>query len=197
MRSRTSVLTSSLAFLYFVGIVGRSALAMEETPASSMNLQHYNNMLSPMAFDDTVPEKRAYTYVSEYKRLPVYNFGIGKRWIDTNDNKRGRDYSFGLGKRRQYSFGLGKRNDNTDYPLRLNLDYLPVDNPAFHSQENTDDFLEEKRGRQPYSFGLGKRAVHYSGGQPLGSKRPNDMLSQRYHFGLGKRMSEDEEESSQ
>lgn len=87
MRSRTSVLTSSLAFLYFVGIVGRSALAMEETPASSMNLQHYNNMLSSMAFDDTVPEKRAYTYVSEYKRLPVYNFGIGKRWIDTNDNK--------------------------------------------------------------------------------------------------------------
>lgn len=111
--------------------------------------------------------------------------------------QRGRDYSFGLGKRRQYSFGLGKRNDNADYPLRLNLDYLPVDNPAFHSQENTDDFLEEKRGRQPYSFGLGKRAVHYSGGQPLGSKRPNDMLSQRYHFGLGKRMSEDEEESSQ
>lgn len=52
-----------------------------------MNLQHYNNMLNPMAFDDTVPEKRAYTYVSEYKRLPVYNFGIGKRWIDTNDNK--------------------------------------------------------------------------------------------------------------
>lgn len=154
-------------------------------------------MLNPMVFDDTMPEKRAYTYVSEYKRLPVYNFGIGKRWIDTNDNKRGRDYSFGLGKRRQYSFGLGKRNDNADYPLRLNLDYLPVDNPTFHSQENTDDFLEEKRGRQPYSFGLGKRAVHYSGGQPLGSKRPNDMLSQRYHFGLGKRMSEDEEESSQ
>ena len=87
MRSRTSVLTSSLAFLYFFGIVGRSALAMEETPASSMNLQHYNNMLNPMAFDDTMPEKRAYTYVSEYKRLPVYNFGIGKRWIDTNDNK--------------------------------------------------------------------------------------------------------------
>ena len=25
-----------------------------------------------------LPEKRAYTYVSEYKRLPVYNFGIGK-----------------------------------------------------------------------------------------------------------------------
>lgn len=111
--------------------------------------------------------------------------------------QRGRDYSFGLGKRRQYNFGLGKRNDNTDYPLRLNLDYLPVDNPAFHSQENTDDFLEEKRGRQPYSFGLGKRAVHYSGGQPLGSKRPNDMLSQRYHFGLGKRMPEDEEDSPQ
>lgn len=111
--------------------------------------------------------------------------------------QRGREYSFGLGKRRQYSFGLGKRNDNADYPVRLNLDYLPMDNLAsYYAQENLDDLLEEKRGK-PYSFGLGKRAVHASGGQPIGSKRPNDLLSQRYHFGLGKRMPEDEEDSSQ
>lgn len=196
MKIRTGLLTSSVAFLYLIGIVERPVLAMEEAPPYSMNLHDYNTMLNPMEFDDSVPEKRAYTYVSEYKRLPVYNFGIGKRWIDTNDNKRGRDYSFGLGKRRQYSFGLGKRNDNSDYPVRLNMDYLPVDNLAYHSQENLDDLLEAKRSR-PYSFGLGKRAAHPNNGQPTGPKRPNDLMSQRYHFGLGKRMPEDEEDSPQ
>ncbi|XP_017756762.1 PREDICTED: allatostatins [Eufriesea mexicana] len=193
MRTRTGVLTSCVAFLYLVGIVGKSVLAIEETPASPMN---YNSMLNSMGFDEPVPEKRAYTYVSEYKRLPVYNFGIGKRWIDTSDNKRGREYSFGLGKRtRQYSFGLGKR-DNLDYPARLSLDYFP-DSLASHSQETMDDFHEEKRGRQPYSFGLGKRAVHFNAGQPVGSPKMPNLLTQRYHFGLGKRMPEDEEDSLQ
>ncbi|KAK1130901.1 hypothetical protein K0M31_017205 [Melipona bicolor] len=196
MRIGPSLLTTSLSLLYLIGVAEKTVLAIEESPASPMNLQHYNTMLNSMGFDDPLPEKKAYTYVSEYKRLPVYNFGIGKRWVDANDNKRGREYSFGLGKRRQYSFGLGKRNDNADYPVRLNLDYLPVDNLAYYTQENLDDFLEEKRGK-PYSFGLGKRAAHANGGQPIGSKRPNDLLSQRYHFGLGKRMPEDEEDSLQ
>lgn len=62
---------------------------MEEAPPYSTNLHDYNAMLNSMEFDDSVPDKRAYTYVSEYKRLPVYNFGIGKRWIDTSDNKVG------------------------------------------------------------------------------------------------------------
>lgn len=112
--------------------------------------------------------------------------------------QRGREYSFGLGKRtKQYSFGLGKRNENLDYPARLSLDYFP-DSLASHSQETMDDFHEEKRGRQPYSFGLGKRAVHLSAGQPIGSaKLPNNLLPQIYHFGLGKRMPEDEEDSLQ
>lgn len=196
MRIGPSLLTTSLSLLYLIGVAEKTVLAIEESPASPMNLQHYNTMLNSMGFDDPLPEKRAYTYVSEYKRLPVYNFGIGKRWVDANDNKRGREYSFGLGKRRQYSFGLGKRNDNTDYPVRLNLDYLPVDNLAYYTQENLDDFLEEKRGK-PYGFGLGKRTLHANGGQPIGSKRPNDLLNQRYHFGLGKRMPEDEEDSLQ
>lgn len=109
--------------------------------------------------------------------------------------QRGRQYSFGLGKRtRQYSFGLGKRNDNPDYPIRMNLDYVPL---AFHSQENVDDMFEDKRAVQPYSFGLGKRAAHAAtSGEPVGNgKRPNDMFSQRYHFGLGKKMFEDDEDS--
>lgn len=87
MRTRTSLITSSVAFVCVVGVVGKSAVAMEETPSSSLNLQHYNAMLNSMGFDEPAPEKRAYTYVSEYKRLPVYNFGIGKRWIDNSDDK--------------------------------------------------------------------------------------------------------------
>lgn len=198
METRTSLITTSVAVLYVVGMVGMSVAAVEETPASSMNVQPYNTILNSVGFDDPIPDKRAYTYVSEYKRLPVYNFGIGKRWADNSDDKRGRPYSFGLGKRlKQYSFGLGKRSD-TDYPMRLNFDYLPVDGLTLHSQENVDDFLEEKRNRQPYSFGLGKRGVHYASGQSVATgKRPNDVFSQRYHFGLGKRMSEDEDESMQ
>lgn len=188
MKSTTGLLTSSVALLCVMGVI-KSTFAMEETPSSSMNLQHYNSVLNSMGLDEPVPEKRAYTYVSEFKRLPVYNFGIGKRFVDGGDNKRGREYSFGLGKRtRQYNFGLGKRSENADYPLLLNMDY-PADVPL---QEN--DFFEEKRGRQPYSFGLGKRAAHYGPGQS--GKRLSD-LSQRYHFGLGKRMLDEEEDSLQ
>lgn len=87
MRSKTSLITSSVAFVCMVGVVGRSAAAMEETPGSSLNLQHYNSMLNSAGLDEPFPEKRAYTYVSEYKRLPVYNFGIGKRWVDNSDDK--------------------------------------------------------------------------------------------------------------
>lgn len=87
MKSRMSLITSSVAFVCVMGVVGQSATAMEETPSSSLNLQHYNTMLNSMGFDEPIPEKRAYTYVSEYKRLPVYNFGLGKRWVDNNDDK--------------------------------------------------------------------------------------------------------------
>ena len=87
MRIGPSLLTTSLSLLYLIGVAEKTVLAIEESPASPMNLQHYNTMLNSMGFDDPMPEKRAYTYVSEYKRLPVYNFGIGKRWVDANDNK--------------------------------------------------------------------------------------------------------------
>lgn len=196
MRSKTSLLTSSVAFVCVVSVVSKPAAAMDETPASSLNLQHYNS-LDSIGYDDALPAKRAYTYVSEYKRLPVYNFGIGKRWSDNGDDKRGRQYSFGLGKRtRQYSFGLGKRNENPDYPLRMNLDYIPVGS-VFRSQKNLDDVFEDKRAVQPYSFGLGKRAVHVSAsGEAVGKgNRPSDLFNQRYDFGLGKRLSEDDEDS--
>ena len=68
--------------------------------------------------------KRAYSYVSEFKRLPVYNFGLGKR------NKM---YGFGLGKRdgRMYSFGLGKR----DYDYYGEED---EDDPCYRESKHND-----------------------------------------------------------
>jgi hypothetical protein len=120
--------------------------------------------------------KRAYSYVSEYKRLPVYNFGLGKR---------SKIYGFGLGKRsgadgRLYSFGLGKRDFD---------DYTEEDEDE--DQMNTDEEFEdpdldlmEKRDRL-YSFGLGKRARPYSFG--LGKRSPSSGIQRLYGFGLGKR----------
>jgi hypothetical protein len=117
--------------------------------------------------------KRAYSYVSEYKRLPVYNFGLGKR---------SKMYGFGLGKRaeadgRLYSFGLGKR----DYE-----DYAQEDESGDDDEEIDDpdmDFMD-KRDRL-YSFGLGKRAKPYSFG--IGKRSPSSKILKLYGFGLGKK----------
>lgn len=195
MKATFSLIPSRILLFYAMGVLWRSALAMEQLSSSLQN-EHLGSALNGMTLEDPA-EKRAYTYVSEYKRLPVYNFGIGKRWAESTDDKRGRQYSFGLGKRtRPYSFGLGKRNEQQDYnPLRLNIDY-PIDGfEGPHSREESlDDFLENKRSRQPYSFGLGKRAWNLAPGETIGTgKRPNDLLSQRYHFGLGKRVPEEED----
>jgi hypothetical protein len=98
-------------------------------------------------------DKRAY-YVSEYKRLPVYNFGLGKRSPEPAAN---RYYAFGLGKRergagsRQYSFGLGKRPNNL-YSFGLgkrSMEYNAPDNAvSFLYLLKMDSFffiLEKKR----------------------------------------------------
>jgi hypothetical protein len=117
--------------------------------------------------------KRAYSYVSEYKRLPVYNFGLGKR---------SKMYGFGLGKRagadgRLYSFGLGKR----DYE-----DYAQEDESEDEDEEIEDpdmDFMDKRE--RLYSFGLGKRARPYSFG--IGKRSPSSGILRLYGFGLGKR----------
>lgn len=199
MEIRKSTVASRMILLCFLAVLSQSgARAMKEQPPppaeEAFENQHLNPIFSAMDLEDPA-EKRAYTYVSEYKRLPLYNFGIGKRWIDTDEDKRAHQYSFGLGKRtRPYSFGLGKRSDRQEFnPLRTNYDYPNTD--GLHSREETfDDFLEEKRGRQPYSFGLGKRALNPASSDTIGAgKRPNDMFSQRYHFGLGKRSINEED----
>ncbi|XP_030376183.1 allatostatin-A [Scaptodrosophila lebanonensis] len=79
--------------------------------------------------------RRAYMYTNGgagMKRLPVYNFGLGKR---------SRPYSFGLGKRTEYDYDEGSEYNNA----------AAFDAPASY-------MADEKRNR-PYSFGLGKRGI--------------------------------------
>ncbi|EFN80332.1 Allatostatins [Harpegnathos saltator] len=175
--------------LCLLSVVGESTAAMEDMPSSSLHMPRLNPLLNHVEYEEP-SEKRSYAYVSEYKRLPLYNFGIGKRWVDDNEDKRTRPFSFGIGKRlRDYRFGIGKRNSHP-----LNLDYLPADNlEAYHSREdNADDLMEEKRSNQPFSFGIGKRGWKLAGAT---ARRPNAdvVAAPRYLLSLGKGIGEDEE----
>ncbi|KAG7187992.1 hypothetical protein KM043_013948 [Ampulex compressa] len=186
-RTRMLVLVTLLVSL---ATVGQTGAALNDPVASSRLQAYYTRPLSSLVsrFDEPT-EKRAYTYVSEYKRLPVYNFGIGKRWLDNGEDKRSRRYSFGIGKRtRPYNFGLGKRNEG---PAEYQLDYPPVDWLRRSREEVLNEkTFEDKRSRQPYyNFGLGKRNWHSPDGESFGTgKGPSDNgLLHRYYFGLGKR----------
>jgi len=69
---------------YLLSVVGRSAVAIEEAPSSSLHIQRLHPLLNNMEYNEE-PMKKA--YIAEYKRLPLYTFGIGKRWIDNNEDK--------------------------------------------------------------------------------------------------------------
>lgn len=129
-----------------------------------------NNLLgSELDYDKRLYDfglgKRAYSYVSEYKRLPVYNFGLGKR-------------------SQRYDFGLGKRFDSDEDE---NLDeyedyqYGDEEDPKIPETELYIDDDMQSLDKRPklYSFGLGKRLPKYEFG--LGKR------AERYDFGLGKR----------
>lgn len=156
-----------------------------------MHISRLNPLTSNLEYDEP-SEKRAYAYISEYKRLPLYNFGIGKRWTDNSDDKRTRPFSFGIGKRlRDYRFGIGKRNNAGYRPL--GMDYFSVDNmEGYHSREdNLEDFIDDKRGGKLFSFGIGKRGWKLDEAAVSG-RRPNDVVASKYLLGLGKGLGEDE-----
>lgn len=98
------------------GVASEGSTEVSAGVASDAAADHQQQQQHEEAAEWQLPtlDKRAY-YVSEYKRLPVYNFGLGKRSPEPAAN---RYYAFGLGKRergagsRQYSFGLGKRPNN-------------------------------------------------------------------------------------
>ncbi|XP_043468696.1 allatostatins [Leptopilina heterotoma] len=96
-----------------------------------------------------LPMKR-YTYVSEYKRLPLYNFGIGKR---------SRPYEFGVGRRsKTYGFGVGKRFNYDDQ----SMDYLSDASYDPSLNDFEDGQPQYKRSPQRFSFGVGKRSSESS-----------------------------------
>ncbi|XP_050445536.1 allatostatin A [Cataglyphis hispanica] len=193
MKSKTSLIALKIIMFYLLSVVGRSTAAVEEAPSSSLHIPRLNPLSSSSEGYDKPSEKRAYAYISEYKRLPLYNFGIGKRWIDNSEDKRTRPFSFGIGKRlRDYRFGIGKRNNGY---RPLSMDYFSVDNmEGYHSREdNLDDFIDDKRGGQPFSFGIGKRDWKLATGEiAVSGRRPNDVIGPKYLLSLGKELSEDE-----
>lgn len=107
--------------------------------------------------------------------------------------QRTRPFSFGIGKRlRDYRFGIGKRNNGY---RPLGMDYFSVDNmEGFHSREDTlDDFIDDKRGGQPFSFGIGKRGWKLPKSEmAVSGRRLNDVVDPKYLLGLGKGLSENE-----
>ncbi|KAL6265611.1 hypothetical protein P5V15_002405 [Pogonomyrmex californicus] len=190
MGSRTSLISMRIIMFYLLSVVGRSTAAIEEASSSSLHIPRLHPLLNNLEYEE--PEKKA--YIAEYKRLPFYNFGIGKRWIDNNENKKSRQFSFGIGKRlRDYSFGIGKRNNGY---RPLSLDYFPADNmEGYHSREdNSNDFMEDKRGGQRFGFGIGKRAWRLAAEETaIPGRRLNDAIGPRYLLSLSKELDEDED----
>jgi len=84
-----------------------------------------------------------------------------------------------LGKRPKelYSFGIGKRSISEQELERMMLETQAKDEAQLHN--NNENGVPSSDKRDPYAFGLGKRANEYSFG--LGRKRDP------YAFGLGKR----------
>lgn len=142
--------------------------ALEENSLNSQD-EKSTNLESELDFDKRLYDfglgKRAYSYVSEYKRLPVYNFGLGKR-------------------AQRYDFGLGKRFDEEeDDSIDEYDDYQYGDDEDTKIPETElyldDDMQSLDKRPKLYSFGLGKRLPKYEFG--LGKR------AERYDFGLGKR----------
>lgn len=128
------------------------------------------NLESELDFDKRLYDfglgKRAYSYVSEYKRLPVYNFGLGKR---------AQRYDFGLGKRFDDEEDEEILDEYEDYPYGGDDDTKIPETELYQD----DDMQSLDKRQKLYSFGLGKRLPKYEFG--LGKR------AERYDFGLGKR----------
>lgn len=75
------------------------------------------------------------------------------------------------------------------------MDYFSIDNmEGFHSRENNlDDFIDDKRGGQPFSFGIGKRGWKLPKDEIVFARRLNDNVGPKYLLRLGKGLSESED----
>ncbi|XP_011161777.1 allatostatin A [Solenopsis invicta] len=184
MKSRTSLITIRIIIFYLLSVVGQSTAAIQETSSSSLHIPRFHPLLNNLEFEE--PEKKS--YIAEYKRLPLYNFGIGKR-MNSDEDKRNRQFSFGIGKRlRDFRFGLGKRNGY--HPFSLDF---PADNiEGYQSRDNSNDFMEDKRS-QHFGFGLGKRGAWKLASEEMAERRLNDPIVSKFLFGLGKEPDENDD----
>ncbi|KAK6625844.1 hypothetical protein RUM43_006143 [Polyplax serrata] len=189
----TSLTASSAIFI--LGILAISQLSFE-------SVHSLPDGLFESDFEyDTRPHDIGRMYTAEIKRLPVYDFGLGKRFDSEEKSGVVQEYDEypyneedeslpeldlynddvmqSVEKRQNaYNFGLGKRHRGYDFGLG-------------------------KRGRNRYDFGLGKRSSPYSRdllyNMGLGKrtrfysfglgKRPSSQsaVGSRFNFGLGKR----------
>ncbi|XP_058798666.1 helicostatins-like isoform X2 [Phymastichus coffea] len=95
--------------------------------------------------EQSVGGKRAYEYRSEYKRLPLFQFGLGKRMAPSYEEKRAKPLSFGLGKRKPSCvFVLGKKSDYDEDGYSDEL----YDNSPFEA------YVQDKRTESSFAFGL-------------------------------------------
>jgi len=83
MKSRTRPTVRRIIMFCLLSIVEKS-MAIEEVSSSSLQISQLNSLPNNLKYEEP-SEKRA--YVPQYKRLPLYNFGIGKRWIDNSEDK--------------------------------------------------------------------------------------------------------------
>ncbi|KAI9584588.1 allatostatin-A isoform X1 [Glossina fuscipes] len=116
--------------------------------ASQLNSLFSINAGTNMEMDDH-DEKNNYD-----KRVERYAFGLGRRgYTYTNGNgmKRLPVYNFGLGKRAPYSFDLDKRSGYN------RIDDELLTKQELDKTFNTETMLADEKRNQPYSFGLGKR----------------------------------------
>lgn len=151
------VIILTLGFFSFLAFAQDSSISTNDALADSE--LGYDRTLHDLGLGKRV-------YVAQFKRLPVYDFGLGKR---------SHSYNFGLGKRSGLR-GSEDFEEYDDYPFSDDDDQMP-ELDLYHDDNMQ---LVDKR-QQLYNFGLGKRLHRYDFG--LGKRGGGH----RYDFGLGKR----------
>jgi len=82
MKSRTRPTVRMIIMFCLLSIVEES-VTIEEVSSSSLEISQLNS-LPNLKYEE--PSKKK-IYVPQYKKLPLFNFGIGKRWIDNSEDK--------------------------------------------------------------------------------------------------------------
>ncbi|XP_058788593.1 allatostatin A-like [Phymastichus coffea] len=201
MRCRTKLIV-----LCALSILGEPSFAASESASATSSSSSGSSSQSPATSfagysslgdtkDQFSGEKRASAYRSEFKRLPLFTFGLGKRFAPsfdaTTSNKVQRgNFAFGMGKRSALPFSLGQdkrlisRLMTTGLGKRSISRYMTTGlGKRSISRLRTTGL--GKRLPKNYVMGLGKREEWKNVGFGLGKRLTFNDKS----FGLGKRTS--------